>query len=148
MKWKLFEGAREMSVNITNFAVVQLPVKDVGVSVKWYNEVLGIPFTFAFTPGDNEAWMNVGGVGLGLVRTENVPSLDFRNLDGQFQPIISLQVQNIHTVYQELAEKGYKLSEMLYKQGGGYSFQLRDPDGHINHLWGGWPSEEDEAANR
>ncbi|MEC2131312.1 hypothetical protein [Brevibacillus centrosporus] len=43
MKWKSFEGAREMSVNITNFAVVQLPVKDVEVSVKWYNEVLGIP---------------------------------------------------------------------------------------------------------
>ncbi|MED4584652.1 VOC family protein [Brevibacillus choshinensis] len=129
-----------MSANITNFAVVQLPVKDVEASVKWYREVLGIPFTFDFKPGDNEAWMNVGGVGLGLVRSENVPNLDFRNMQGQLQPIISLQVQNIQAVYQELAEKGYELGEMVYKQDGGYSFQLRDPDGHLSNLWGGWPS--------
>lgn len=136
-----------MTVNITNFAVVQLPVKDVEASVKWYREVLGIPFTFDFKPGDNEAWMNVGGVGLGLVRSENVPNLDFRNMQGQQQPIISLQVHNIQAVYQELAEKGVELGEMVYKQGGGYSFQLRDPDGHLSNLWGGWPSAEDEAAN-
>lgn len=76
-----------------------------------------------------------------------VPSLVFSNMNGVVQPIISLQVENIHDVYQELQAKGVEVGEMIYKIGGGYSFTFRDPDGHIASLWGGWPSEEDELAN-
>jgi predicted enzyme related to lactoylglutathione lyase len=136
-----------MTVKTTNFAVVQLPVKDLEASVKWYQEVMGIPFTFEFKAGDNEAWLNVGGVGLGLIRCPNVPKLDFSNITGQAQPIISFQVENIKSVYLEIKNKGVELSEMIYKKSGGYSFTLRDPDGHLSSLWGGWPSEEDERAN-
>lgn len=57
-----------VAVNVKNYAVVQLPVRDLEASVRWYKEMLGIPFTFEYTPGDQEAWLNVGGVGLGLVR--------------------------------------------------------------------------------
>ncbi|MGG4033973.1 VOC family protein [Paenibacillus cisolokensis] len=124
-----------------------MPVKDLEVSVKWYQEVLGIPFTFDFRPGDNEAWLNVGGVGLGLIRCPKVPSLDFTNSSGQLQPIISLQVDNIHDAYREIKEKGIEAGELIYKPSGGYSFTLRDPDGHLSNLWGGWPSAEDEQAN-
>ncbi|BBH24382.1 hypothetical protein Back11_57270 [Paenibacillus baekrokdamisoli] len=134
-----------MAVKVSNCAVVQLPVKDLEISVKWYRENLGIPFTFDFQPGDNEAWLNVGGVGLGLIRCPKVPNLDFTNSAGQLQPIISLQVENIHSVYEELKEKGIQTGEMIYKKGGGYSFTLRDPDGHLSNLWGGWPSPEDEG---
>jgi catechol 2,3-dioxygenase-like lactoylglutathione lyase family enzyme len=69
-----------MTIKATNFAVVQLPVKDLEASVKWYQDVLEIPFTFEFKEGDNEAWLNVGGIGLGLVRSPNVPKLDFDNM--------------------------------------------------------------------
>lgn len=133
-----------MAVKITNFAVVQLPVKDLEASIKWYQDLLGIPFTFAYSPGDHEAWLNVGGVGLGLIRCPEVPCLDFTNMAGQLQPIISLQVENIHAIYEELKNKGIDVGEMTYKQGGGYSFTLRDPDGHLSSLWGGWPSAEEE----
>ncbi|WP_289139707.1 VOC family protein [uncultured Brevibacillus sp.] len=136
-----------MSTFVRHFAVIQVPVKNVEVSVKWYRDVLGIPFTFEYTPGDYEAWLNVGGVGLGLVQSPNVPCLDFTNMAGQVQPIISLQVDQIHAVYEELRGKGIETSEMSYKKSGGYSFTLRDPDGHITNLWGGWPSAEDEEAN-
>ncbi|MGG1663538.1 VOC family protein [Brevibacillus sp. NRS-1366] len=136
-----------MVARIRNFAVIQLPVKDLEVSVKWYRDVLGIPFTFEYTPGDTEAWLNVGGVGLGLVRSPNVPGLDFTDMAGHEQPIISLLVDQIHAVYEDLRSRGIETSEMRYKKSGGYSFTLRDPDGHLSNLWGGWPSAEDEAAN-
>ncbi|WP_312111646.1 VOC family protein [Brevibacillus reuszeri] len=136
-----------MSTFVRHFAVIQVPVKRLEVSVKWYREVLGIPFTFEYTPGDHEAWLNIGGVGLGLVQSPNVPRLDFTNMAGEMQPIISLQVDQIHAVYEDLRSKGIETSEMRYKKSGGYSFTLRDPDGHLTNLWGGWPSAEDEAAN-
>ncbi|ETT40168.1 hypothetical protein C162_27362 [Paenibacillus sp. FSL R7-269] len=78
--------------------------------------MLGIPFTFEYAPGDQEAWLNVGGVGLGLIGCPEVPKLDFTNSRGQLQPIISLQVDNIHEAY--------------------------DPDRHMGNSWGGWPKEE------
>jgi predicted enzyme related to lactoylglutathione lyase len=34
------------------------------------------------------------------------------------------------------------MEEMIYKPGGGYSFQLLDPDGNRLGIWGGWPKEE------
>ncbi|WP_235427133.1 VOC family protein [Cohnella kolymensis] len=37
-----------MAVQVKNYAVVQLPVKDLEASVNWYQHVLGIPFTFEF----------------------------------------------------------------------------------------------------
>jgi predicted enzyme related to lactoylglutathione lyase len=132
---------------VKNFAVVKLPVKDLEVSVRWYQDVMGIPFTFEFKPGDNEAWLNVGGVGLGLIRCPEVPVLDFRGMNGHVNPIIQLQVDNIHSVYEEIKGKGIEVSEMVYLRSGGYSFTLRDPDGHLLSSWGGWPSADDELAN-
>jgi len=136
-----------MVVQVKYYAVVQLPVKDLEVSIRWYQGVLGIPYTFEYTPGDHEAWLNIGGVGLGLIRSPKVPSLDFTNSAGQLQPIFSLLVDDIHNAYRELQEKGIEVGEMVYKQGGGYSFTLRDPDGHLSTLWGGWPSAAEDEAN-
>ncbi|BBI30926.1 VOC family protein [Cohnella abietis] len=65
-----------MTVVTTNFAVVKLPIKDLEASARWYQDVMGIPFTFDFKPGDNEAWLDVGGIGLGLIRCPNVPMLE------------------------------------------------------------------------
>jgi len=130
-----------MAVQVKNYAVIQLPVRNLEVSVKWYRELLGLPFTFEYSPGDQEAWLNVGGVGLGLIQSPEVPRLDFMNSSGQPQPIISLQVDHIHEAYEELKQRGADVGELVYKPQGGYSFTFRDPDGHMGNLWGGWPKE-------
>ncbi|GMK41234.1 hypothetical protein PCCS19_42900 [Paenibacillus sp. CCS19] len=133
-----------MSIQVKNYAVISLPVRDLTVSLKWYKELLGIPFSFDYTEGDTEAWLNVAGVGLGLVLCPDVPKMDFTNSRGQLQPLISLQVDNIHEAYEELKRKGADIDELVYKPSGGYSFIFRDPDGHVGNLWGGWPQEGDE----
>jgi catechol 2,3-dioxygenase-like lactoylglutathione lyase family enzyme len=135
-------------MSVKNFAVVQWPVRDLEKSVAWYRDVLGLEFAFEFRPGDNEAWLNVGGVGLGLIRCQDLPKLEFTNVHGHTQPILQFQVENIHDVYRQLQAKGVVVSEMMYKKAGGYSFTFRDPDGHIASLWGGWPTEADERANQ
>jgi catechol 2,3-dioxygenase-like lactoylglutathione lyase family enzyme len=130
-----------VAFTVKNYAVIQLPVRDLEASLKWYRETLGIPFTFPYTPGDQEAWLNVGGVGLGLIHSPEVPITSFTNSRGELQPIISLQVDHIHEAYEELRQKGAALGEMVFKPQGGYSFTFRDPDGHIGNLWGGWPKD-------
>lgn len=130
-----------MAFHVKNYAVVQLPVRDLDASVRWYTQMLGIPFTFDYTPGDPEAWLNVGGVGLGLIYSPEVPKLDFTDSQGRLQPIISLQVDNIHEAYEELRKLGVEVGEMVFKPQGGYSFTFRDPDGHMGNLWGGWPQD-------
>ncbi|WJH35408.1 VOC family protein [Paenibacillus sp. CC-CFT747] len=131
-----------MAFQVRNYAVVQLPVRDLEASLKWYQGILGIPFTFEYKEGDQEAWLNVGGVGLGLIRCPEVPNLDFTNSQGQIQPLLSLQVDNIHEAHEELRKNWPGVGEMVYKPQGGYSFTFRDPDGHLGNLWGGWPKED------
>jgi catechol 2,3-dioxygenase-like lactoylglutathione lyase family enzyme len=137
-----------MTVVTKNFAAVQLPVRDLEKSVSWYRDILGLTFTFEFRPGDNEAWLNVGGVGLGLIRSQEIPKLEFTDMQGTTQPILQFQVENIHDVYNELQHKGVQVSEMIYKKEGGYSFTFRDPDGHIASLWGGWPTAEEQRDHQ
>lgn len=132
-----------MTVVTKNFAVVQLPVRDVEKSVAWYRDILGLAFAFEFQEGDNEAWFDVGGVGLGLIRSSEIPKLEFTDMRETTQPILQFQVENIQDVYRELQHKGVQVSEMIFKQEGGYSFTFRDPDGHMSSLWGGWPSAEE-----
>ncbi|MGZ4112858.1 MAG: VOC family protein, partial [Tumebacillaceae bacterium] len=109
--------------------------------------ILGLAFTFEFQPGDQEAWLNVGGVGLGLIRSTEVPRFEFTNSRGTTQPMMQFQVENIQDVYNELQRKGVEVSEMIYKPEGGYSFTFRDPDGHLAGLWGGWPTDDERQAH-
>lgn len=133
-----------MAVALKRVAVVRLPVKDLEASANWYRDTLGIPLSFDLNPGDNEAWFDIGELGLNLMLCPNVPKLDFTNMDGQAQPILVLQVDNIHSVYETFREKGIEVSEMFYAAGAGYSFNLRDLDGHLSNVWGGFLSANDE----
>jgi hypothetical protein len=108
---------------------------------------LHFPFSFELNPGDNEAWFDIGELGLNLMRCPHVPQLDFSNMDGQAQPILVLQVDNIHSVYLEFQDKGIDVSEMFYDSGAVYSFNLRDLDGHLSNVWGGFPSTDDEQSS-
>ncbi|WP_339295538.1 VOC family protein [Paenibacillus sp. FSL W7-1279] len=126
-------------------AVIQWPVKNVERSLKWYQEVLGVTLTFPFTPGDPAAWLCIGDVGFGLVQTEEVPRLEFTDMQGNLQPIVQLQVNEIHEVYRHLQDKKVTVSDMRYISDGGYSFSFTDPDGNTVSLWGGWPSPEDHT---
>ncbi|WP_096186498.1 VOC family protein [Evansella halocellulosilytica] len=129
-----------MTIKALDIPIIQLPVSDVAQSVKWYTNILGLEFTFEYQDGDQEAWMNVnGGIGLGLVQAKNVPDLTFENMKGERNSILTFRVDDIHSVYDQMKKKGEAVGEMVYKEGGGYSFIIKDPDGHMSYLWGGWP---------
>lgn len=130
-----------------NFACIQWPVRDLEHSLAWYRDILGLELTFPFTPGDNEAWLDVGGVGLGLIRCPDAPRFTFPDLHGTPQPLLQFQVTDIHTLHRTLRDQGLEVSDMLFKPQGGHSFTLPDPDGHLLSLWGGWPTDVERQEN-
>ncbi|GAA0323908.1 hypothetical protein GCM10008967_13050 [Bacillus carboniphilus] len=132
-----------MSIKTKGLAVIQWPVSNVEKSVAWYQKVLGVSLTFPFQPGDQEAWLNLGNAGFGLIQCEEIPTLEFIDTYNKVQPIVQFQVENIHEVYEELQNKGVNTGDMVYKEEGGYSFTFYDLDGHAASLWGGWPSENE-----
>lgn len=133
-----------MAVKALDIPVIQIPVRNVEKSVAWYQEVLGLGITFDYSAGDHEAWLNVnGGIGFGLVECSapDLPKLHFINRKEEVTPLFTFRVDNIYSAHRELTEKGIEVSEMKFKEGGGYGFTFVDPDGHVFYSWGGWPND-------
>ncbi|BAB06940.1 VOC family protein [Halalkalibacterium halodurans] len=131
-----------MSRKALDIPVIQLPVSNLEKAVEWYQSMLGLAFTFPFQEGDDEAWLNVNGsIGLGLIRCDDVPNLSFRNKNGELKAVLTFRVDDIHAFYTDLKDKGVPVGEMVYKEGGGYSFIVKDLDGHRSYIWEGWPKE-------
>ncbi|MDR0268169.1 VOC family protein [Paenibacillus sp.] len=130
-----------MTAKSLHIQVIELPVKDVAKAVRWYTEVFNVGFCFPFSDGDDAAWLNLNGIALGLVEAMEVPKFEFVSSKGERKPVLTFQVDNIHELRSELSQKGVSVGDMLYKQDGGYSFQLVDPSGNLLGVWGGWPKE-------
>ncbi|MDF2961469.1 MAG: hypothetical protein K0S39_3204 [Paenibacillus sp.] len=124
--------------------IIELPVKSVKESVKWYTELFGLGFCFPYNEGDDEAWLNLNGMGFGLILSNEIPQLDFVTARGERKPFFTIQVDNIKELHEEMIRKGVKIQEIVHKQGGGYSFRVFDQDGHHLGIWGGWPKKEQE----
>ncbi|MGN7360225.1 VOC family protein [Paenibacillus sp. SAF-054] len=136
-----------MAAQSLHIQVIELPVKDVAKSAKWYTEVFGLGFCFPFNEGDDAAWLNLNGMSLGLVEALEVPKFEFVSSKGERKPVLTFQAENIQQMSRELSQKGVQVGEMLYKPGGGYSFQIVDPNGNLLGVWGGWPKEEEQPED-
>lgn len=132
-----------MTAKSFHLQVIELPVRNVEQSVKWYTEMFGIGLCFPFNEGDDGAFLNLNGMALGLIRANEIPKLEFVSTRGERKPFFTFQVDNIHELNEEMIRKGVEVQEMVYKPGGGYSFQFKDPDGNQLGIWGGWPKDDE-----
>jgi predicted enzyme related to lactoylglutathione lyase len=130
-----------MAAQSFHLQIISIPVKNVERAVTWYREMFGLDFCFPFQEGDDEALLNLNGMGFGLYRSSEVLKMDFTNAKGERLPILTFQVDNIHELHAEMANKGANVKEMVFKPGGGHNFQFVDPDGNYLGIWGGWPKE-------
>lgn len=131
----------DMTTADTAFAVIQWPVSNLERSLAWYQAALGLSLSFPYTPGDEAAWLDVDGIGLGLIETANPPKLKYADREGRLRPIIQLRVKEIDALYHSLQAQGAVACEMQFKPDSGRSFTVLDPDGLPLSIWGGWPSE-------
>lgn len=103
-------------------------------SVAFYKEVIGLPVKFE---SEEMGWaeFDLGGAALAVERQEqNDP--EAKDLVGRFVGI-SIRVEKIEPIYQELIGKGVQFVEPPEKMPwGGVLAHFRDPDGNIITLLG------------
>jgi len=121
--------------------IIEIPVKDVKRSAAWYREMFKLDYCFPYKEGDDGAFLNLNGIALGLIESQEIPKLEFFSMKGECKPVLTFQVNNIQALHEEMIGKGADVKEMIYKPGGGHSFQFLDLDGNLIGVWGGWPKE-------
>ncbi|HET7627430.1 MAG TPA: VOC family protein [Bacillales bacterium] len=121
-------------------AYIQIPVKDPERSAEFYKNVLGMTCSFPYNPEDRAAFLKFeNNIALGLIQSETIPDLTFRDSFGEVKAVIQFTVDNIESFYESLKAQNVPVGPMTFKEGGGYNFTVKDPDGHLSHVWGGWP---------
>jgi len=103
--------------------------------VSFYKETIGLPVKFE---NEEKGWaeFDLGGVSLAVERLEQ-NNAEAESLVGRFIGI-SIQVDNIEEIYQELTTKNVQFEGLPEKQPwGGVLAHLKDPDGNIITLLGG-----------
>ena len=102
-----------------------LPVSDLNKSRDWYVDKLG--FTLEREREQAVGIKDQSGLTIFLLKTPD-------NLAVQ-KITLTIQVDNVETKYQELANLGVKFVSPPKPQPWGYGAEVLDPDGYINHLW-------------
>jgi len=113
---------------------VRVFVDDWESACDFYENVLKLPVKFK-DAGLGWAEFDIGGPSLGLERT-GIEDEEGKKLIGRFVGI-SLQVDNIETVYEELSKIGVEFTTPTTKQDwGGTLAHFKDPAGNIITLLG------------
>ena len=112
---------------------VRIFVRDWKSAVRFYEEKLSMVCEFK---DENLGWaqFKVGGSDLGIERVE--PDDDRAELVGRFVGV-SLQVEDLEGVYEELMERGVKFTmPPTHQDWGGSLAHFEDPEGNVLSLLG------------
>ena len=102
-----------------------LPVSDVQKARDWYVDKLG--FQLERERAEAVGIKDESGLTIFLLETAT-------GLAGQ-KITLTIQVDNVESKHQELADLGVKFVSPPKRQFWGYGAEVLDPDGYMNHLW-------------
>jgi len=119
---------------ITGLACINLPVRDVNVSARWYVENLGVILLrepTRFDQGAN-AIVQLGENGPSVLMHEekDLTPLHFMR-NGKPAPIFELRTDDAEAFYTQLLEKGATVSNRHDNLPCGRYFHVHDPDGNV-----------------
>ena len=102
-----------------------LPVSDVQKARDWYVDKLG--FQLERERAEAVGIKDESGLTIFLRKTA-------AGLAGE-KITLTIQVDNVESKHQELADLGVKFVSPPKRQFWGYGAEVLDPDGYMNHLW-------------
>jgi catechol 2,3-dioxygenase-like lactoylglutathione lyase family enzyme len=115
-------------VKLSKIGTIMLAVKDTRASVTFYRDVLGLALRFAT---DEFAFLDGGGVTLGLRRSANIPAGE--NLRSE----VVFDVDDIDAAYRALSARGVVFTrDPRVATADRYVTDFRDPDGNALSIFG------------
>ena len=117
-------------MNIKRIGNVILAVKDLDTSIKFYNDILGMPIK-----NERRNWVDLGSTGAvlslhpaSITAPHSVTSIDNGVL-------IGLTVGDLNSAIEELREKGVKIYREIQERDAGKNAIVLDPDDYMISLF-------------
>lgn len=130
-----------MSMGVKRIETVYLPTTDPEKGAVWYVDNLGLNL---YRPAsEDQAQLTLeSGQSLFLIRTAVPTSLSYQEVSGTEQCVLTLEVKDIHAVYEQLRKRGAQVSELEDSGECGLNFFVLDPAGNKLDIWSGWPRRD------
>ncbi len=112
---------------MVKFDHMMLPVSDCAASRDWYVKHLGFKVEFESIGTGTIAIQDDDGFTIFLQKTAK-PLVNEKCA-------LTIQVEDVDSVCQRLAEKGLKFLELPKRLFWGYGAEIADPDGYVIRLW-------------
>jgi lactoylglutathione lyase len=126
-------------MNIKKVGNVILAVKDLDKSIKFYNEVIGLPIR-----NQRRTWVDLGTSGALL--SLHPASITEQRSNGKFENGITIGflVGDLKSAIEELREKGVKIHRDIVEKDAGKNAVISDPDDYLISLFE--PSFDDKET--
>lgn len=119
---------------------IYLPTTNTEIAVKWYVETLGLELMGPVH--ENQAQLRIpSGTSIFLIRTPKPTTLNYIEINGTEQSVLTLNVYDIHSLFNKMKNNGTFVSPIEDNGSCGLNFYAYDPDGNKLDIWGGWPSK-------
>ena len=117
-------------MNIKRIGNVILAVKDLDTSIKFYNEILGMPIK-----NERRNWVDLGSTGaiLSLHPASITAPHSGTSIDNGV--LIGLTVGDLNSAIEELREKGVKIYREIQERDAGKNAIVLDPDDYMISLF-------------
>ncbi len=116
-------------MRISGFGWAAVGTDDFSSTVRFFNEVLGLPLESCDNAQEAAEFRLPSGQGFGVVgrRTE---------LQRLHQcPLVGFDVEDVRSARRELAAKGVEFVSEVFEAGGETWTYFRGPDGHLYEIW-------------
>ncbi|MCJ8007096.1 VOC family protein [Lederbergia wuyishanensis] len=118
---------------------IYLPVSNIQESAKWYVENLHLELLKEVHEHSTQAQLKISSEQtIFLIKVANIFNLTYFEVDGNEQCVLTLEVSNIQQLHEKLRSNSIEIDDIEDNDGCGLSFKIKDPDGNMIDIWGGW----------
>ncbi|MFE7065116.1 VOC family protein [Sutcliffiella sp. NPDC057660] len=128
----------QQQTKVKGINCIYLPATDIREAANWYINNLNLELLNEVNETSTQAQLKINShQTIFLIKTENSHNLTYTEVEGHEQCIITLEVTNIYELHEKLKDNNL-IGEIIDNDECGLSFFVKDPDGNLIEIWGGW----------
>lgn len=125
---------------IKRIETIYLPVANPKASAEWYEKHLRLKAVGTVESDATQVQLLVdSGQFIFLIQSKSGVNVNFTEIGGKEQCLLTLEATDFHHLYDELQAKGAEITAIEDHIECGKNFYLYDFDGNKIDIWSGWP---------